>query len=306
MASEKGQTQAIRYEQEKIWDRIKRKTGKRAVGAIATATAAASIVLPLSACGEQSSGGGYDVPTASAEATPEHWTLDEVAFDEYMASLPSKAEQAEASKIPLGLSDAELGQAVADRLCSAINFGIESELRDIFNQGDINNDLDKSLREAEIEKRATEIAKRNNILGSIVVDVFPNVTTYTEEYIGKVKNINKNSIGKYTYDQDSKQSICTPVAIHTTKRYDGSGRSVMLLYNNEGGMNKTDLKDGEVDLPGVGKGNGFIEFLTDETGNPTITYYGMTVDNPNRSTAIIGVEKGKFFTVNPDEWHVYQ
>ena len=160
MASEKSQAQAVQYEREDTWSRIKGKTGKRVVGAIATAPAAASMVLPLSACGEQSSGGGYNVPAASTEATPEHWTLDEVAFDEYMASLPSKAEQAEASKIPLGLSDAELGQAVTDRICSAINFGAEPELRDIFNQGEINNDLDKSLREAEIEKRATEIAEK--------------------------------------------------------------------------------------------------------------------------------------------------
>ena len=174
--AEKGQTQAIQNEQESTWNRIKRKSGKRAVGAIAAATAAASIVLPLSACGEQSSGGSYNVPAASAEATPEHWTLDEVAFDEYMASLPSIAEQAEASKIPLGLSDAELGQAVTDRICSAINFGAGPELRDIFNQGEINNDLDKTLREAEIEKRATEIAEKNGIFESIIKDTLPGVT----------------------------------------------------------------------------------------------------------------------------------
>lgn len=291
MASEKSQAQAVQYEREDTWSRIKGKTGKRVVGAIATATAAASMVLPLSACGEQSSGGGYNVPAASTEATPEHWTLDEVAFDEYMASLPSKAEQAEASKIPLGLSDAELGQAVTDRICSAINFGAEPELRDIFNQGEINNDLDKSLREAEIEKRATEVAEKNGIFESILKDTLPGVTTYEDTYPEILRVINKNSIGKYIYDQDSELSMCTPVAVFAGNNMKGSGRIVNLLYNNEGGMNKTKLKDGVIDFPGIASGDSYIAFSTNETGD---------------STLITGIaEYPMVDSASPAEWHFY-
>lgn len=227
-------------------------------------------------------------PAATSSASPERWTLDEKEIDKYIESLPSISEQMETNKIPLDLNDVDMGYAVADRLCNAINFGISQELRNIFNDsGEIKNEQDEILRKASIEQVAADISKKNIILPSLYFDKYPGVTTYEDEYFDIVKNINKNSIGKYIYNQDSEPTTCTPVAIEPIEYI--NNRGFRLLYRYDGGLNETELKK-DIDIPGVGSGNGFIKFSINEKGD---------------SVLIDGINRGEFWEVEPENWHVY-
>ena len=224
----------------------------------------------------------------AATSSQEIWTLDKEAFNEYIVSLPSKAEQVEAYKIPLGLSDADMGRAVTDRLCSAINFGIDQELRDVFNNsGEIKNEQDTLLRKASIEQVAADISERNNILESLYFDKYPGVATYEDEYFGIVQRINKSSISKYISNQDSEPTTCTPVAIEPIEY--ANSRGFRLLYRYDGGLNETKLKK-DIDIPGVASGNGFIKFSINEDGG---------------SVLIDDISEGEFWEVDPENWYVY-
>jgi len=175
-------------------------------------------------------------PAATSSASSERWTLDKEEIDKYIESLPSISEQMDTNKIPLDLNDADMGYAVADRLCNAINFGISQELRNIFNDsGEVKNEQDEILRKASIEQVAADISEENIVLPSLYFDKYPGVATYEDEYFDIVKNINKNSIGKYIYNQDSEPTTCTPVAIEPIEYI--NNRGFRLLYRYDGWLN---------------------------------------------------------------------
>jgi hypothetical protein len=81
-----------------------------------------------------------------------------------------------------------------------------------------------------------------------------------------------------------------PVAVFAGSNIRGTGRIVNLVYNNEGGLDKTKLK-GEVDLPGIASGNSYISFGTDETGDNIV---------------ITGIAEGVVIaSADPNDWHFY-